>query len=70
MLLTPAPLATGEVMQVAVLARGPAAYNVDALPTKDYAGTAFNMATLQAAFDALVLVVPRQEPDTTELQTT
>jgi hypothetical protein len=60
----------GDTAKVAVLARGPAVFDKDALPTKDYAGTNFTLATVITKYAALALVVGRDEPDVVEEQTT
>ncbi len=59
----------GESAKVAVLARGPASVNQDAIPTADYAGDDFTIATIVTALEAIGIVV-RSEPDTVATQTT
>jgi hypothetical protein len=61
----------GESRKVAVLARGPATINRDALPTTDYTGDAFNVGTIATALGNLSpKVIVRREPTTQEIQTT
>jgi hypothetical protein len=61
----------GEKRKVAVLARGPAVVNLDALPVNDYAGDPWSHSNLQAAIEALDAdIVFRREPTKKETQTT
>jgi hypothetical protein len=69
LLIQPCQIAAGKSLKVAVLARGPAAINSDALPILDHAGATFTMATIISTVEALGIVV-RDEPATEEVQTT
>ncbi len=69
LLLEPVTILDGEVREVAVLARGPAVINKNALPTEDYAGTGLTLATLVTALTALGIIC-RAEPTVQSEQTT
>lgn len=68
-LCEPVTLLPGETRKVAVLARGPAAINRDALPTKDVDNANLNVDTLAATLATLGIVV-RREPINKEEQLT
>lgn len=70
LLLQEVHVAIGEKLKVAVLARGPAVVNFDALPTKDPAGTTYTAGTLLTAVQAMHDVVVRREPTVQFEQTT
>jgi len=63
-------LENGEVAKAAVLARGPAVINQDAIPLTDYAGDTMTLATIVTALESLEDIVCREEPSLSETQDT
>ncbi len=70
LLIQPVTLMPGmATIKCAVLRRGPAVINIDALPDEDIAGSTINKTTWRTAIEALGIVC-RTEPEVQEEQTT
>ena len=69
LLIEPKAVQPGETVEVAVLARGPAVVNQDALPTIALDTVAFNMTTFLTAVSGLGILLITEPATTTELTT-